>query len=200
MARCLVLAPEGGLEPFTAPKFENGIGMFRDGGGVYRNLHACELTRRLIGTHAEWAIPAMNRFLVESATHPEAIEALNNENGRGWAAYFNTVYGKNLAEAQAGKGVRLDVREPFAEVKFVSDEERIRTRLGAEGARIEFAPGTLGPFGEAISAIACPAHWKGIMPDGPVTPERSADGVLHFKVGERRFVYGATGLELGRID
>lgn len=195
--RCLVLAPEGGLEPFTAPKFENGIGMFRDGGGVYHNLHACELTRRLIGAHSEWVIPAMNRFLVESATHPEAIEALNDEKGRGWAAYLDTIYGKDLAEVQAGKGVRLDVRQPFAEMNFVSDEERIRTRIGAEGARIEFTPGTLGPFGGEISFISCPAHWKGITPEGPVTPERSADGWLRFKLGEQLLVYGHTGLERG---
>jgi len=194
--RCLVLAPEEGLDGFAAPKFENGIGMFSDGGGVYRNLHACELTRRLIESHPQWRIPAMNRFLVESATHPEAIEALTKERGRLWSDYWNRVYGKDLADAQAGRGMRLDTAIPFSELQFPEDEDRVRTRLGAEGARILFSPGTIGPFGGAISAIACPAHWKGIAPEGPVTAEYGPDGALRFTVGTRTLFYGRKGFTL----
>src|SRR5690606_9862902 len=91
--RCVVLAPEGGLGSFVAPKFENGLGMFAGGGGVYQNLHACELTRRLVIKHPEWVIPRMNRLLVESATHPERIEVLNEELGPAWENYWNRVYG-----------------------------------------------------------------------------------------------------------
>lgn len=197
--QCLTLSPEGGLAAFTAPTFENGLGMFKGGGGVYRNLHACELTRSLIEEKAEWTIPEMNRFLVESATHPEAIDALNAKMGRAWADYWNTTYGADLAEAQAGRTMLLDVATPFGDLKFPrreDAEERVRTRLGAEGARIEFAPGVIGPFGQAITAIACPAHWKGVVPDGLATPEYGPDGVLRFTVGDKRFVYGRWGLEM----
>jgi CRISPR-associated endonuclease/helicase Cas3 len=193
MPRCVVLAPEAGLDAFTAPKFENGLGMFRDSGGVYRNLHACELTKRLVEQHPEWVIPSMNRLIVESALHPERIEALNAEKGRAWAAYWSDVYGKDLAEAQAVRGVRLDATLPFADLLFPADEEKIRTRLGAEGTRIEFVPGTIGPFDGAISAITCPSHWKGIMPDGPVAAERDGQGNLRFTVGDREFRYSKIG-------
>src|SRR6185437_8149161 len=89
--RCIVLTPQMGLEPLLKPAFENGLGKFRDGGGVYRDLSVLELTRRLVEARTQWTIPAMNRWLVESATHPEKIEALHAELGAAWAHYWNEV-------------------------------------------------------------------------------------------------------------
>ena len=43
--------------------------------GPYDDLIAVEATRRLIVEHPVWHIPAMNRLLVERATHPEAQES-----------------------------------------------------------------------------------------------------------------------------
>ncbi|MCA1998518.1 MAG: CRISPR-associated helicase Cas3' [Hyphomicrobiales bacterium] len=193
-AICVVLSPERGLDHLAAPAFENGIGVLRDGGGVYRNLHACELTRRMIEEHPLWTIPAMNRLLVEGATHPERIEALNVEKGQAWAGYWANVYGKDLADAQAGRLMRLPVDEPFGDLQFPGDDQRIRTRLGAEGARIPLAPGTMGPFGQAISSLICPAHWRVTLPAEPVQATTDGTGALVMEVGERRLRYGRQGI------
>ena len=201
--RCIVLAPENGLDAFTAPKFENGLGMFKDGGGVYENLHACELTRRLVIDHREWVIPQMNRLLVESATHPEKIEALNKELGSAWEKYWNRIYGASIAEAGSARNALLRTEEDFIDLGgmprlFLNEEkaQMVRTRLGAEGARIRFADGMVGPFGQAISGITLPAHWSKYLvpPDEPIVPEIK-DGKLCFTIGETRFSYGREGLE-----
>lgn len=195
---CVVLAPENGLDRLAAPAFDNGIGAFRDGGGIYRNLHACELTHRLIAAHPVWRIPFMNRFLVESATHPEQIEALSVEKGKAWSSYRDAAYGKDLADAQSGRGMRLPVDEPFECLKFPEDDQRVRTRLGAEGAIIPLAGDTVGPFGGVISSLACPAHWRITPPDKPMEAVRNEDGGLMVEVSGQRIEYRRRGLSRRR--
>lgn len=201
--RCVVLAPEGGLDAFTAPKFENGLGMFKDGGGVYQNLHACELTRRLVEDHSEWIIPQMNRLLVESATHPERIEALNRELGAAWEEYWSHIYGASIADAGSARNVTLDTHKALIDAGcnpclFPGEDtaQIVRTRLGAEGARIKFAAGVVGPFGQPVSGVTLPAHWSKYLdaPEEAVTPE-IVDEKLHFTHGKMTFSYSREGLE-----
>ena len=193
-AQCLVMVPEHGLAPLLKPGFENGLGMLRDGGGVYRDLSVLELTRRLIADHREWIIPAMNRLLVESATHPERIEALHAELGPEWETYQNIDYGREVADAGAARRIGLPVDEPFAEVRFVSDEEKIRTRLGAEGARIIFAEPVKGPFGAMISGVTLPAHWsRGVDTSQAVVPAMEG-GTLCWSLGGAAFLYDRKGV------
>ncbi|WP_074764801.1 CRISPR-associated helicase/endonuclease Cas3 [Magnetospirillum fulvum] len=196
--RCLVLSPEAGLAQFLAPTFENGLGGWREAGvlnGIYRDLSVVELTRRLVVAHPDWIIPAMNRFLVESATHPEPIEALHRELGPTWETYRNEVYGKDVAEAGAAANVALPVTQPFAELRFPEDETKIRTRLGGEGARIVFAAPVAGPFGVAISGVTLPPYWShGIDPDERVTP-LVGDGVMTFRVSGANILYSRSGLQ-----
>ena len=45
------------------------------------DLAGLEATRSLIGAHPIWQIPAMNRMLVERATHPRPLEALTQQMG-----------------------------------------------------------------------------------------------------------------------
>lgn len=192
--QCLVLSPVDGLDRLAKPAFENGLGQFRDGGGVYRNLHACELTRRLVLDHPTWVIPDMNRFLVESATHPERIDALSAELGPLWQAYWNGVYGKDVADAQSARHLLLPVECDFANLPLFADvEEKVRTRLGAEGARIEFAAPVASPFGEQITGITLPSHWQGVFSEGPVEPQ-VVDGAITFRINDVAFRYGRTGL------
>ncbi|SIQ96969.1 CRISPR-associated helicase, Cas3 family [Rhizobium sp. RU35A] len=192
--QCLVLSPEDGLDRLAKPAFENGLGQFRDGGGVYRNLHACELTRRLVRDHPTWVIPEMNRLLVESATHPERIDALSAELGPLWQAYWNGVYGKDVADAQSAKHLRLPVECDFTSLPpFADVEEKVRTRLGAEGARIDFAAPVTSPFGEQITGITLPSHWQGAFSEAPVEPQ-VVDGAITFRINDAAFRYGRTGL------
>lgn len=199
--RCVVLAPANGLDHLAAPAFENGIGSFEgEGGGIYTNLHASELTRRLILNRPDWVIPAMNRFLVESATHPDAIEALNKEKGPDWQNYEQNVYGREVSERQAANLVAMPVRRPFAEVRFPQDEARIRTRLGGEGAVIRFAEPVPGPFGLAVRSVTLPSHWsKGIDTEEPIFPIVISDKIS-INIDNKNFLYDRQGLRRGRHD
>ena len=193
-AQCQVMVPEQGLARLLAPSFENGLGRFNDGGGIYRDISGLELTRRLIESHPEWTIPAMNRMLVESATHPERIDALNAELGKAWTDYANGIYGKELADAMAGKTLAVPTSTPFADLRFPGDEEKIRTRLGAEGARIVLDASVMGPFGVLISGFTLPAHWPQNIDSRASITSMMADGVLRVTVGDFRFSYGRSGI------
>src|SRR5690606_7091392 len=132
---------------------------------------------------------------------PERIAALNRELGPAWEKYWNTIYGKEIAEAGSARNVALPADRPFIDeggrpLLFVSDEHAVRTRLGAEGARIRFTEGVIGPFGQEISGLTLPSHWSRnlTVPEEAVTPE-SEDGKLGFALGETRFVYAREGLE-----
>lgn len=162
--RCTVLVPEHGLAPLLAPNFENGLGAWRSSGGlegVYRDLSILELTRRLVERHPVWSIPAMNRRLVESALHPDAIEALHRELGPAWAKYRDDVVGSELGDRLAAQGVLIDRTRPFEYLSFPDGaEERVRTRLGEDSVRIELAePHPIGPFGEPVSEVVLPGRW-----------------------------------------
>ena len=200
--RCIVLVPEAGLAPLLKPAFQNGLGGWESGGvveGIYTDLSILELTRRLVGAEPQWSIPADNRRLVESAIHPERIETLHAELGQAWADYSSRIIGKNMADAGAARNVALPVNEPFSEVQFPSDEERIRTRLGGEGARVVFTQPVMGPFGQPIGSVTLPAHWSlGIDAREAVQPQRVNDNSeIPFRVGEAHFRYRREGLLKG---
>ena len=204
---CVVLSPAGGLDRFSSgTTFENGLGRMKSGRGIYVNLHACELTRRLILKHSVWTVPDMNRLLVEGATHSEAVDALNAELSDAWRRYWTEFGGSTLADRNSGRLVTLDVSELFfkedgTSVSFPDEDTKIRTRLGAEGARIRFESGTIGPFGLPISAIVCPAHWGIGEPETPVATELTVEGSLLFSVqrqegGTAKLVYSQRGIEI----
>lgn len=199
--QCHVMIPEAGLAPLLAPAFVNGLGAWTEAGvlnGIYRDVPGLELTRRLIEAHPEWTIPAMNRLLVEGATHPERILALHAELGKAWADYSDNIYGKDVAEAGAAKLIALPIDTPFADVQFPDDEEKIRTRLGAEGARITFVAPVAGPFGVEISGVTLPAHWsRGVAADEPVELV-SSGGTLRFRAADMGLLYSRTGVFLDR--
>ncbi|MBF0400780.1 MAG: CRISPR-associated helicase Cas3' [Magnetococcales bacterium] len=192
---CVVLAPQEGLDRLATPNFDNGLGLFQNGGGIYRNLHASELTRRLVLDHTVWVIPLMNRLLVESATHPERIAALNEEKGTVWKEYWSKVSGSVMAEAGAAVNVFLATNQDFADVQFPENEEKIRTRLGAEGALISFEEPVKGPFGQTICGVTLPAHWS----HGPVSEEKVKalvkNDFICFNLNNDRFIYSKEGLE-----
>jgi CRISPR-associated endonuclease/helicase Cas3 len=194
---CTVFAPEQGLAHLLQPTFENGLGAWNNNGvyeGIYRDLSMLELTRRLIEAFPVWDLPAMNRMLVESATHQERIDALHQELGFGWIDYSNKVIGAELANQGQAKNVLLPFRTRFDDVHFPNDEESIRTRLGGEGARVTFVEPVMSPLGEKIQAVTLPVHWsRGVDSDTRVTPNVTSSG-LEFTVGDKMFAYDRRGL------
>lgn len=195
---CELLTPSQGLDRLTAPAFENGLGRFRSGGGIYRNLHACALTLQLAEAHEVWTIPAMNRMLVEHATHPDAIETLNRTRGPHWERYWQDSHGAELAEGGQAQLVRLPFDIAFSDLNpFADQEDAVRTRLGAEGMTVVFEKPVTGPFGGRISGLVLPAHWTpsdlaGKAGDPVVTDV--ADGVVRCAVGPLQLRYDRHGL------
>lgn len=197
---CIVMSPTDGLAPLLAPKFENGLGAWLSGGthqGVYLDLPAIELTRRLVVDEPFWRIPSMNRALVEGATHPDVIRALLDELGSCWRDDHDTVLGKEFAARNAAGLVALDRTKPFddqANRLPPSGEEAIRTRLGDETGRLVLAEPAPGPFGVEITAVPVPRAPMGAV-DFTAPPEVDvASGELLIRSGDVELVYDRHGV------
>lgn len=202
-AKAIVLCPEGGLDPLMQ-RAENGLGAYAGGpslSGVYIDVPGLAATLDLITTHPVWQIPAMNRALVEAATHPEALEALAR--ARGWQSYWQRVIGKARAEMQTAGLCLLDRNAPFlgadGRVNCFPDDEKIRTRLGEEGVIVALPVGTKGAFGEPITRLALPAHWsRGLT--GTETVTVAPGPPIRVTVSDTVVTYGPDGLLLGVDD
>ncbi|NVK58430.1 MAG: hypothetical protein HWE26_22830 [Alteromonadaceae bacterium] len=87
VARVIVLSPES-LQPLTL-RPETGLGALASDpslSGVYIDVPGLQATLDQIIAVPEWRIPAMNRQLVEAATHPEDFVSLLKPNNRCSAA------------------------------------------------------------------------------------------------------------------
>ena len=200
-ATCVVLTPDGeDLSPFLKRgSNRNGLG---PGGYVYEDLRVLEATRRLVAQYSEsgepWRIPAMNRMLVERATHPAKLQAVVDAMCEGWAEHANDVAGVTIAEGlTAGNAIiRRDCSFLDREVAFGSVEERIRTRLGDEGVTVEFEQAPTSPFnsGQPIPQMSIPYHMaRGLTPQDPVAAT-ATEGGFEFTVGDASFRYDRLGL------
>jgi len=194
-AVCVVLLPgRGNLTPLLG-RGVNGLNQF-----VYPDLRILEATRRLVDPDAEWTIPAMNRELVELATHPAALEAITQELGGGWREHTYQVEGVELADGLTARDAIVAWHKSFCadnhDVVFGSMEERIRTRLGDEGIEIQLDPPQASPFGvEEIRRMVIPRRW---LPERwenePAIPVAGNDGFV-FGVADRVFHYSRFGLQ-----
>jgi CRISPR-associated endonuclease/helicase Cas3 len=176
-----------------------GLGMGRTG-GVYEDLRIIELTWRLIETYRTWRIPTMNRRLVEAATHPErlgAIEAELSHRSSAWNEHFAKGEGKTFAAITAAASALLDRRKPFDQFHIDADE-RLATRLGARDRLVTFEVPPQGPFGLAVSSLRIPHHLLGDVPEAvlPVGIVETPEG-FSFQLGDQMFKYNRFGLVRG---
>ncbi len=204
---CAVLTPPNGLAEFlpsrrTGGLERHGLGHSQAQGivrGVYPDVTLLEATRRLVLERPLWMIPSMNRWLVESGIHRDALDAivetLPTDQREDWYLNRQRVVGNELAQAGSASSNVLRKDRDFME-QPLDDAERIGTRLGENNRLIRFPEGTIGPFGIAITQIAVP-FWmlSGVEEEAAVTivkTRANADFDLH--IGARHFVYGAHGL------
>jgi CRISPR-associated endonuclease/helicase Cas3 len=194
-ARVVVLTPlHGDLAPCLG-RPQHGLGRFHDGGGVYADVRILEATRRLIASEPRVRIPADNRRLVESATHPDALHTLDSL-GEAWAAHGQQIDGDTGARRTTAKLGLLPLDTAFAELAFPM-EVKFATRLGAADRVVNFDPPVPGPFGNHIRELPIRHH---LLPPGlpldaqpeDVTPE---PGGLSFRLGNARYRYSRIGLE-----
>lgn len=194
---CTVLTPpDNDLAPLLkSGKDANGLGPH---GHVYGSLTILEATRRLIDQYPEWRIPAMNRELVERATHEVALEVITREMGDEWHEHAISMAGGHIADRQTARGhiIRRDKHFLDGEIAFANVEERVRTRLGDDRLDIRLDPPQPSPFdaSQQIDRLSLPLRW---LPDGDtpesVAPTPASDG-FEFAVGERRCRYDRRGL------
>lgn len=194
-AQVVVLTPaEGDLVPCLA-RPQHGLGRFRDGGGVYADVRILEATRRLIVAEPLVRIPADNRRLVESATHPEALHVIE-ELGEAWAAHGQQIDGDTGARRTTAKLGLLPLDSAFADLAFPQDV-KLATRLGAADRVVNFDPPQPGPFGNLIRELPIRHH---LLPAGlalDAKPEAiiTEPGGFTFRVGATCYRYSRIGLE-----
>jgi CRISPR-associated endonuclease/helicase Cas3 len=196
--RAIVLTPtERDLLVGRLSRF--GLGMGRTG-GVYEDLRIVELTWRLIEMHRTWTIPAMNRRLVEMATHPESLAVVELELSQqtsAWAEHFTKGDGKTFAAITAAASALLDRHKQFDQFQIDTDE-RLGTRLGARDRLVTLESRPVGPFGLSVSSLRIPHHLLGNVPEAAL-----ALGIVQmqegfsFQLGHQMFNYTRFGLVRG---
>jgi CRISPR-associated endonuclease/helicase Cas3 len=191
----------------TPPNFDASLAaLTRDrsgphglGGLVYSDLVMLAATREQIGDGVNWTIPAMNRSLVEAATHPVTLDALAThlaQRDERWNAARMRSVGLAIAQAQAAQAAIIDWDQPVPDFRIA--EDHIGTRLGLGDVEIEFPKPQYGPFpgSEPISRLVVPAHLLGgAGRDTEPVDIVTAYGVLSFRLNDGVFSYGRYGLE-----
>lgn len=190
--RCIVLAPPDFGAALATVKRDRMTGP-HGLGSVYRNLPALAATLRVIGDGARWEIPAMNRQLVEAATHSQRLEALVDELARDnpdWTAAAYRVFGAKSAEETAAENVKLKWDEP---VSTFSLDEAAATRLGTRDLELQFDPPLTGPFGSPVSRLVVPHHLNKAGADVAVDIVQNGNGFA-FRLSDAVFTYDGSGL------
>jgi CRISPR-associated endonuclease/helicase Cas3 len=168
--------------------------------GPYRDLVVLEATRRMAYNHPLWRIPAMNRVLVEGATHPLALDSLTSELEKRdprWRRARQDMDGQQAADAYIAQHARLPWSLGFDnDVLGFPMDERIGTRLGADDVLVSLPDSTQGPFGREIRVLTIPERWlRGVDLSRELIPRISAeDGALQFTLGDHQFLYDSLGL------
>jgi CRISPR-associated endonuclease/helicase Cas3 len=195
-AQAWVLTPPGhDLTPMLN-KPRHGLGRFRDGGGIYGDLRVIEATRRLIECNPNVNIPDANRYLVEAATHPNRLHAIQRELGDPWRQLALQLEGDTGAQHVVARLHALDVNEVFGE-RIFPDDVKIATRLGAEDRLLQFDPILPGPFGAQLKQLPI-RHFllpNGLALDAQPDQIRQQNRIIEFTLGTARFRYSRLGVE-----
>ena len=173
-----------------------GLGPLKDGRGIYPDLRIIEATWRLGEGHLVWTLPDMNRMLVEAATHPDNLRAIEAQDPR-FADEGAIQQGRDFAELQMARHAALDRSKPFPTCVIPRDEH-IGTRLGERDRLIAFDPPRAGPFGSPVSALRLPAFLlRGIPDQADVAEVVENDAGLTFRLGGAVFSYDRFGVVKG---
>lgn len=198
--------PDAFAEPravVLTPTARDLLPLLRGGGGrhglgrVYEDPRIIEATWRLLESEPVWTIPAMNRHLVEQATHRErlaAIEAELRASDGAWVGVLDKVYGNDIARAGQARLGLLDRDAPFSAFR-IPDDEPWATRLGARDLLVALPEAILGPFGEPVATLRIP-HFLAGDAAAEATPEvlESGAGGLLFRLGAVTLRYDRFGL------
>lgn len=198
-AQAWVLTPAGhDLNPLLV-KSRNGLGMFHNGGGIYADLRVLEATRALLADRPVVSIPTDNRYLVEAATHPEKLSAIQEQQGEAWKILGQKIEGDTGARQTIARLQALDVEQLFGDFEFPQDVQ-IATRLGVQDRILHFDLKLPGPFGEPLKELPLRHHMvpKDLSPDAEPSNISQTATTTSFSLGNAQFCY--TRLGLSKVD
>ncbi|HMV06914.1 MAG TPA: CRISPR-associated helicase Cas3' [Accumulibacter sp.] len=192
-AECSVLLPE---EPELSSLLRNDGEVGRGGmaglGFVYEDLRILQLTRDWAVGEPPIEIPRDNRFLVESATHPERLATLTAPK---WKAHADRLEGREYAQASAADSALIPDK-PFGDFRFPHGlEANLSTRLGLNDRTLRLGGLHGSPFGLDIDEINLPGHLAGGLTAEEAHAVRSWQDTLLIDVGSLHFRYSRFGLE-----
>ncbi|WP_461584790.1 CRISPR-associated helicase Cas3' [Tepidiphilus sp. HLB4] len=194
-ARVLVRTPgTEGLDRFLDKK--GGLRAAAGLGLVYEDGRILQCTAEIIRRHPLFKLPDENRALVEAATHPAALAALE-QRVPAWRSHAQELFGRQLQELRSAETSVIASR-PFGELHYPDKEARILTRLGMNSIELPLQGRPLSPLGIPLSQLSIPAHLLGgtdlsQLPTS-ITPVLGADG-FRFTLGMQQFRYTRFGLE-----
>ncbi len=204
-ARAVVMIAEAPLEKSI---LKSGEARGKHGvGTVYDDLLILEATRRRLAEERDLVIPEQNRELVETTTHPEALDAVARSLGDLWQKHRNKVLGIESAHLGLAGLNLVDRTERFGDYSFKNTDlaERISARLGESDRRAVFADPPPGPFGSVVRELTLPGWMvRELASDPDLVPSevRAEPGTpgpsVRFAFGPMRFAYDRLGLRQDR--
>lgn len=197
--RAIVLVPEArDLSPLLE-RARHGLGPSKEGRGIYPRLAVIEATWRLMEERPRIVVPCDCRRLVELTTHPEALDAVAAQKGGAWLDHATRQEGGRVADMALAAHHRLDMTTTFRDLSFPEDE-KVRTRLGADDRLIRPEAPFVGPFGVVVTQLRIPG-WMltkaGPIPDDATAAVREGAGAegVRFTLGAVEFRYDRFGLQ-----
>lgn len=194
-AQAWVLTPTGHDLNSLIAKSQHGLGMFHNGSGIYADLRILEATRALLAERSVVSIPADNRYLVEAATHPEKLTAIQEQQGEAWKILGQKIEGDTGARQTIARLQALDVDQLFGDFEFPNDVQ-IATRLGAQDRILHFDLKLPGPFGVPLKELPLRYHLlpKDLSPDAEPSNISQTATTTSFSLGNAKFRYTRLGL------
>jgi CRISPR-associated endonuclease/helicase Cas3 len=175
----------------------NGLGHWPDRDGIYDDVRVLEATLALLEHHVQLEIPAMNRYLVEHATHEQALAKIACAHG--WEDENHRYQGQRSIAGSLAHAHGLDMARPFDEkLVFPVAEERVRTRLGLDDRVLRLRSPVRSPFGAEIDALSIPGWMAHDLSDVEIV-----DAVQFghgFEIGLPKIVLTYDRFGLGRQD
>ncbi len=194
-AQAWVLTPTGhDLNPLIT-RSQHGLGMFRNGSGIYADLRVLEATRALLAERPIVSIPIDNRYLVEAATHPDKLSEIQERKGEAWKILGQKIEGDTGARQTIARLQALDVDQVFGDFEF-PNEVQIATRLGAQDRVLHFDLELPGPFGEPLKELPVRHHLlpKDLSPDAEPDNISQTATTTCFSLSGAQYRYTRLGL------
>ncbi|WP_018234387.1 CRISPR-associated helicase/endonuclease Cas3 [Thioalkalivibrio thiocyanodenitrificans] len=159
-------------------------------GSVYADGRVLECTLASLRNNPRLVIPEQNRQRIEQTTHPEAWAALPQV----WETHAQYIQGAYLAEIRQAMRNSLEP-QPFGELHYSADEERVTSRLGDPSCELALVTPTRSPIGSMIERVNIPAYYLYSLATPEQVEAQPFEGGFRITVEGHAFTYTRFGLE-----